>query len=137
MVDVEQRALATLEQDGLAGVQRVVEHEHGVGDVGAQRLGVLQQRLGDGIDLHLAAVEDLDQDLVLVGQRAFDLLAQDGRIKEVLYANAHARNLVHVCRTDAAAGRADLGLAEEALGHLVKGDVIGRDDVRVGADEQP
>ena len=102
----------------------------------AQRLGVLQQLLGDGIDLELAAVEDLDEDLVLVDQRALDLLAQDRGVEEVLHADAEAADLVHVRRPDATARGADLGLAEEALGHLVECDVIRRDEVGARTDEQ-
>ena len=136
MVDVEERALAALEQDDLARVEGVIEHERGVGDVGSQRLGVLQQLLGDGIDLELTAVEDLDEDLVLVGERTLDLLPQDRGIEEVLHSDAEPTHLVHVRRPDAAARRTDLGLAQEALGHLVERDVIGRDEVRTRADEE-
>ena len=136
MVDVEERALAALEQDDLARVEGIVEYERSVGDVGSQRLGVLKKLLGDGIDLELTAVEDLDEDLVLVGERTLDLLPQDRGIEEVLHSDAEPTHFVHVRRPDAAARSTDLGLAEEALGHLVERDVIGRDEVRTRADEE-
>src|SRR5699024_1089643 len=53
------------------------------------------------------------------------------------HADAEATDLVHVGGADAAAGGADRPLAQEALGDLVEGLVVGRDDVRVGADPQP
>ena len=46
-------------------------------------------------------------------------------------------HLVGVRRADAAAGRADLALAEEALGDLVDRPVVARDDVGVRADHEP
>ena len=82
------------------------------------------------------AVVDLDQDLVLLVERSLDLLPQDRRVEEILHPNAQAGDLVAVGRADAAAGGADLGLAEETLGHLVQSHVIRRDQVRIGADDQ-
>ena len=46
-------------------------------------------------------------------------------------------DLVGVRRADAAPGGADLVRAEEALGDLVDGLVVRRDDVGVGADDEP
>ena len=66
-----------------------------------------------------------------------DLLAQDVLVEEVLHADADAVDLVGVRRSDAATGRADLALAEEALGDLVERAVVLRDEVRVGAHPEP
>ena len=136
MVDVEQGPLAALEQHDLAVVERVVQKQRGVRDVRAKGIGVRQEVLGDRVDLERASVVDLDQHLVLALQRAFDLLAQDRRVEQVLHPDAEAGDLVAVRRSDAAAGRADLGLAEEALGHLVEGHVVRRDEVRVRTDDE-
>ena len=108
----------------------------GVGDHRAQPLGVRQQVVDDLVDRDRATVVDLDEQVVLLVEGALDLLAQDVLVEEVLDADADAVDLVGVGRADAAAGRADLPLAEEALGHLVEGAVVLRDDVRVGADQQ-
>ena len=83
-----------------------------------------------------APVVDLDQHLVLELQRGLDLLVQDLLVQHVRDPDADARDLVLVGRADAAAGGADLGLAQEPLGDLVDGHVVRHDQVRVGADQQ-
>ncbi len=75
--------------------------------------------------------------MVLLVERALDLLAQDVLVEQILQADADPVDLVGVGRTDAAAGRADHPLAEESLGHLVEGAVVLRDHVRVRADLEP
>ena len=119
VVDVEQGGLAGLEQDRLVRGERVVQQQRGVGDHRAQPVDVRQQLLDDLVDLDRAAVVDLGEDLVLELERALDLLAQDLLVEQVLDADAEAVHLVGVRRADAAAGRADLAAAEEALGDLV------------------
>ncbi len=136
MVDVEQGALASLEQDDLVVVEGVVQEQRGVGHIGAQHVRVLEQLLDGCIDVDAAAVVDLDEDLVLLVKSTLDLLAQDRRIEEVLHADAETRDLVAVGRPDAATGRADLRLAEKALGDLVEDDVVRRDEVRTCTDHE-
>ena len=70
--------------------------------------------------------------MILLNQGAFDLLAQNRYVEEVLNANANAVDLVGVGRANAATGGADGALAQKALGGLVDGHVIRRDDVGVG-----
>ena len=53
-----------------------------------------------------------------------------------MHADADAIDLIRVGRADAAAGGADLVLAEEAFGHLVEGAVVGGNDVRGLAHQQ-
>ena len=137
VVDVEQRRLAALEQHRLAGVQRLAEDEHRVGDHRPQPLRVGQELLDHLVDRDRAAVVDLHEQVVLQLEGALDLLPKDLLVEEVLHAHADPRHLVGVGRADAAAGRAEPRLAQEALGHLVDGPVVGRDDVRAGADQQP
>ena len=136
MVDIQHRRLAALEQHGLAGVERLVEQQAGVGDHRAQALGVAEQVVDDLVDRDRAAVVDLHQQVVLLVQRTLDLLAQDVLVEQVLDADADAVDLVGVRRADAATGRADLALAEKALGDLVERAVVLRDDVGVRAHEQ-
>ena len=137
VVDVEQRPLAALEYHGVTAVQGVVEQQGGVHDVWSQSFGVGEQVLDGLVDLDGPAVEHLDQRLVLVDQGALHLAVQDRGVHEVLDPDADPGHLVAVGRADAAAGGPDLGLAQEALRDLVEGHVVGRDDVRVGADDQP
>ena len=136
VVDVEQGALPPLEEHDLVFVECLVQHERSVGDVWLKDVGERKKRIDDLVDLERAAVVDLDEHLVLARQRTFDLLAQDRRVEQVLHADAEAGDLVAVGRTDAASGRADLRVAEEALGHLVEGDVVGSDEMRIGADDE-
>jgi hypothetical protein len=136
VVDVEQGALAALEQHDLVLVERVVEDQRGVGDVRLDLLRVLEHLLHDRGGLDRAAVVELREELVLAFEGRFDLLGEDRLVVEVLDPDADAVDLVGVGRADAAAGRADLALAEEALADLVEGDVVRRDEVRVAADQQ-
>ncbi len=59
MVDVEQRALAALEEDDLAGVDGVVEDERRVGDVVLELRGVAEQLLDDLLGDDRAPVVEL------------------------------------------------------------------------------
>ena len=108
----------------------------GVGDHRPQAVGVGEQVVDDLVDRDRATVVDLHQQVVLLVERALDLLPQDVLVEQVLDADADPVDLVGVGRADAAAGRADLALAEEALGHLVERAVVLRDDVGVRADQQ-
>ena len=137
VVDVEQRRLAGLEQDVRPGIQRLFEHERGVGDHRAQPLGVPEQLLDDPIGLCRTGVVDLDEHLVLQRQGRLDLLPQDALVEEVLHPDADPVHLVGVGRPDAAARGADPAGAEEALGDLVEGAVVRRDDVGVGRHDEP
>ena len=136
VVDVEHRRLGTLEQHRPALVERPVEQQRGVGDHRPQPVGVRQQLLDHRVDRDRATVVGLGQQLVLHVEGPLDLLGQDRLVEEVGDPDADAVDLVGVRRPDAAAGRADPVLAEEALGDLVDGGVVRRDDVRVGADHE-
>ena len=133
MVDVEHRGLAALKQHRFVGIQRVVELERGITHHGAQALGI-RHELGD----HLvgrdgATVVNLDEKVILDLKGALHLLAQDSLVEDVLYANAHAINLVGVGGADSATGGANLALTQEAFGHLVERAVVARNEVRVSA----
>lgn len=136
MVDVEQGALPALEEHDLVLVERLVDDEGGVGDVRLDLLRVLEHLFDDLRRVDRAAVVQLREELVLALQRGFDLLGEDRLVVEVLDPDTDAVDLVRVGRADAAAGRTDLALAEEALADLVEGDVVRRDQVRVAAEEQ-
>ena len=120
----------------LSVVEGPVEQQRGVGDHRLQAFGVPPQLLDDLLDGDRAAVVDLGQQVVLDLQRRLDLLAQDLLVEEVGDPDPDPVDLVGVRRADAASGRADLVLAEEALGDLVDRGVVRRDHVRVGADHQ-
>ncbi|OPZ46035.1 MAG: hypothetical protein BWY94_00927 [Actinobacteria bacterium ADurb.BinA094] len=134
-VDVEQRPLGALEEHVLALVQRRVDEQAGVADEGLEALPVGQQLLR-----HLGRVEHADlvalQQEVLLAQRGVDLAAQDLGVEQVLHADADARVFVHVAGSDAAAGGADLVLAELLLAGAVQQQVVRHDQVGVAAHAQ-
>src|SRR5690625_548143 len=88
------------------------------------------------VDVGGAAIVDLDQDLVLLVQGALHLLPEDLLVEEVGDPDANTAHLVREGGNDAAAGGADLPLAEEALGELVQRAVVAGDHVRTGGDQQ-
>ena len=135
MVEVEQRRLRALEQHVLAVAQRLVDEQRRVADDRAQPLRVALVAGGDLLEVEAVDLVDALEPDVLLGERDLDLLAQDLRVEHVLHADADARGLVGVGRADAAAGRADLELAEPALGGLVDRDVPRHDQVRVPGDD--
>ena len=131
MVEIEQRALPALEEHRSPFAQRAVDQQRRIGDIGTETLRESLEPLRQLLQLErLDAVHALEPD-VLLGQRHFDLLAQDLGVENVLHANAEARRLVRVARADAAARRADLELAEPPFRCLVEGDVPGHDQVRL------
>src|SRR5207253_8619868 len=110
VVEVEQRALTALEQDVAAFLERSVDEQRGVGDVGAQSLREPFQPLRQLLELEpLDAVNALEPD-ILLRQSDLDLLPQDLRLDHVLHADAEACRLVGVTRANAAPCRADLQL---------------------------
>ena len=136
VVHVEHCGLATLEQQGLAGVERVIQNEACVGNHGPESVSVRQQVFDDLFDLNGATVVNLDEQVVLLVQCTLDLLSQNVFVEKILNADADAVDLVGVRRPNSPTGRTDLALAEKALGDLVERAVVLGDDVRVGRNEK-
>ena len=137
MIHVEHGGLGPLQQDRPVFVQRPVQDQGGVGEVGPDPLPVPQVCLGDGGRVDAAAVVDLGKHLVLLAQHQVQLLRQDAWVEQVLHPDPGAGDLVAVGGADAAPGGADPRIAEVAFGHLVQRPVVGHDQVRVGGDQQP
>ena len=137
VVDVEHRCLSRLEQHRGAVVKGAVQQQRCVSNKGTESFCVAEQLADDVVDLDGAAVVHLEQQLVLLLQRALDLLPQDLLVEDVLHADADAVHLVGVGRTDAASGGSDLALAQEAFDDLVDHAVVRSDEVRVRADDEP
>ena len=136
VIEVQQRPLRPLQQDRLAALQRLVQQHRGVGDVGAQALGVDRVLGLDVGRLHRQAVVDAGEDRVLLAQDHVELLAEDLHVVEVLDAQADPRRLVGVGRPDAAPGGAQPLAAQVALRDRVELAVVGHDQVRVAGDLQ-
>ena len=136
MVHVQHGGLAAFEQDGLARVERIVEHEGCVRHVRLKPFTKLEQLVGGAVDVNRAAVVQLDQHLVLLVQARLDFVVQMLLVEQVVHTNADAVDLVSVRRADAATGGADLVLAQEAFSHLVNSAMVGGDHVCGLADQQ-
>ena len=136
MVDVEHRGLAAFEEHRLTTLERLVQQQRSVGDHRPQPVDVAEQFVDDLVDADGSAVVDLHEQVVLLVEGALYLLPQDVLVEQVLHADADAVDLVGVGGPDAAAGGADLPLAEEALGDLVERAVVLGDEVRVRRDAQ-
>ena len=132
MVDVEQRPLGALEDHETAGVERVPDDVGGVRDVRLQAMAERAVLLGHRVQVELGVLRVRAQDEALRLERRVDLLLQDLLVEEVLHADAEPRRLVRVAGADAAAGRADLLLAEPELARVVEQAVVGHDQVGVG-----
>ena len=131
MVDVEQRALRALEQDGLAGAHGLVQQLGRLGHIRLEDARIGQVLLADF--LHRVGVQavDLLEDGVLLRKHRFQLKAEDLLVQQVLDANALAGHFVLVAGADAALRGADLVLAQALLVGAVEILVVRHDHMRV------
>ncbi|MEY4327028.1 MAG: hypothetical protein RIS24_3199, partial [Verrucomicrobiota bacterium] len=107
MVDVQESALGTLEEDVASALGHLMEKHHRVGDERAQPIGRGRVFGEDLIVIERRASEGLDERIVFV-----QALAQFGGeslpVHQVQHPESHAGDLVAVGRADAALGGADL-----------------------------
>ena len=107
------------------------DEQRGVADDRAEPLRIALVAGRDLVEVEAVDLVDALEPDVLLGERDLDLLAEDLRIEDVLHPDPDPRGLVGVTGADAAAGRADLELAEPPLRGLVDRDVPRHDQVRV------
>ena len=109
MVDVEQAGVGAFEQHALAGLHRIVQAVHGVGDVRSQALAGFAKALCQRIGVKRRSLHA--KGLQFAGAKAADhvqALAQVGGIQQVAHADGGgAIHLVAVGRADAATRGAD------------------------------
>ena len=138
VVEVEQRALSTLEQDGLAVLDGRMEHLRGVGHERREPLCILPAILNDRIDGHRLGSVEGREELVFVLDNSPEFLLQLRQIAKIAHPHGVAPpDLVRKAWADTANRGADLLLAERFLSQLVFPLVVVQDDVGVLADEQP
>ena len=113
VVDVEQRALRTLQQDRLAALECLVQQQPRIGDAVLEALSRPSTSSVTAAGSSALRFVDLGEDLVLDLQCGLDLLAEQLLVEHVGGANAHARDLVLVAGADATTGGADLGIARK------------------------
>ncbi|CAB5032202.1 unannotated protein [freshwater metagenome] len=136
MVDIEQCALRSFEDHEPIGLERLVDQRRRVGDELLEPLAVKQVLLGDRLQVERRVALELPQLQPLWLQRSHDLLLEDLLVKHVLNANTEPQCLVGVTRADAAPRSSDLKLAEPRLAGLIKHQVVGHDQVCVGAEAE-
>ena len=135
MVDVEQRALRTLEQDALAGAPLGIEQgPDGVGEGQDLRRdpGELGQQFA-AIDLGDA---EAAAQRVVMGEEPLDLGRESRLVLEVDHADGAAADLVLIGRADAALGRADLQARIRGLAEMVELAVQRQDQRGIVGDAQ-
>jgi hypothetical protein len=98
VVDVEQRTLRALEEDGLPGGHRLRQQDGDVAHHRPQAFGVRQQLRQHRPPVHGAVLHEA----VAGGDVVVDVLLEPLRIVEIADADAAARDLVLVRRPDAA-----------------------------------
>ena len=128
MIDVEQRALRTLEQHRLAGAHVTVEQRRDVGHHRPQALGQLQVFIQHLLIINRVGLKIILQREVVVLHDFSKACSEALGIQEVGHAQATARHLVLIGRTDAAAGGANGRLAALFLARHVERHVITQDE---------
>ena len=136
VVEVEHRRLGALEDDRAAVVQAALRERGGVGDVLLDAVAEGQVVLGHALQVERGVLGERAQRQALGLERGGDLLLEDLLVEHVLHADAQARRLVGVAGPDPALRRPDRELAELGLAGRVEHQVVGHDQVRVGADAQ-
>src|SRR6185312_12565367 len=127
--------LRPLEQDAPSVSQRTIDEQRGVGDVRREPLRVRERPDHDLLRVERVDAVDPLEPHVLLARGELDLLTEDLRVEQVLYADPDPGRLVRVGGPDPAARRPDLQLAEASLTRAVEGDVPRHDQVRVAGDE--
>jgi len=127
VIDVEQRALRTLEQQALAGLLHGVQIAGDILDHGRDGRRQSHGLVADLGGRHGGRPQVLGEDEVMVVEQFGELFVEQRGIEQVLHAQGAARDLVFVGRADAAARGADLALALAGFARLVDGDVVRQD----------
>ncbi len=134
VVDVEERALGSLEDDVVSTSKGVLDQPGGVGQVGSQALAP-GHRLGDqrfGVEGRRPGHRR--EQRVLVRQDPGQAVAEGRLVEQVLHPEAEARRPVGIGGSDPAVRRPDLLAVESRLHRPVQGDVVRHDHVGVATD---
>ncbi len=136
MVEVEERALGSLEEDMLAAREGGLDQPGRIVEVGSQPFAPADGVVDERIDRERLRAHRREQE-VLVGEQAPEPLAEHGRVEQVLHPQAQPPGAVGVGRPDAAPGRPHLGAVEPRLVGPVEREVVRHDHVRAPADADP
>src|SRR6185437_2421175 len=137
VVDVEERALRTLEQQVLARAVRVVQSARHVGDELREPRRERQRFVQGFLKADLFLVVKILEDKIMELEQLAELLCEARGVEEILQADRAPRHLVLVGRADAAAGSADLALALRRFARVIERRVIGKNQRAGFADRKP
>jgi hypothetical protein len=136
VVEVEQRRLRALEEDGPALRQVAVEDERGVHDPRAVPLPERREVRHDTLPVDVRPAARATQDLLVVPARLRQLVREGGGPEEVPHRDPAPAGLVFVRRPDAPQRRADLPGPPLLLGQGLEAPVVREDEVRAVRDNQ-
>ena len=137
-VEVEQRALCTLEQHLLAGLDSIIGHNGGVAHHRTQTVCVNLVLCDNSVRVDRLAAVNAGNHAVLAGTGLADNLLETLCVYKIVHADAAALGLVHVGRADALLGGADRGafLGLLCLAERIQLKVPRHDAVAACVDEQ-
>ena len=136
MVDVQQRALRTLEQDAAAGVPKRGQLEADVADQRLDAFGLGQRFLQHLLEVDGTFLEIVLQHEVAEIQQLAEFRREALAVEQVGHPDGTPGHLVLVGRADAAPGGADRARAARPLASEVQRDVRRQYQRAIGADAQ-
>ena len=136
VIDVEKRSLRAFEQNFFSLLQRSVQIDDGVGDERPQLFARPRDKSSFTFAKEIGLAPSAFRMLLFSRILACEFFREQLGLHQVGHAQTGARGLVAVGRTDAALGRADLGVAFAQLALFVERAVIGQNEMRAIADEQ-
>ena len=134
MIEVEQRALGTLEEDVLAGGEGRLDERGRVHDPVAERRAPGQRAFVERLEVERLEVGQRGSQRVLLFHGPLERRTQDRRLQEIAQADAGPGRPIGIGRPDAAVGGADAPARTACLLGSVDGHVVGHDHVRRRAD---
>ena len=137
MVDVEERALGSLQEDVVAAPEGILDEPRHVGEMRSQPSAPGEALLDERLDLEPLVRQERAEHGVLLGQDPGELRAQRVGVEQVLEAQACPGRAILVRRPDPPSGRPHLRLAEARLAGDVEGAVVRQDHVAGEARPQP
>ena len=137
MVDIKHSRLPAFKKNGLALIQRNVQHILRIRHVRAQAFTQPEQLIGGFIHIYCPAVIQFDKHLVFLMQGGLDFIPQMAGVVKVMDTDAYAVYFISVCRADPSSRCANLMLAQETFCYLIDHTAERGNDMGAVADQQP
>ena len=136
IVQIQQHALSALEEELLARLLGLVNHEGGIRHHGSQLFAIAQIVLQHLVIIQGLAAVNLRNQLVFLRQNRFELLGKAVLIQQVHHAEADPAGLIRIAGANAVFGGADYLIPQALLRKPVQHLVIGHDEMGPVADEK-